>query len=186
MSWDPAIHETFSKIHLVQILSGKGRNETREQLRKCKGLGSSATSLPREATQRPLLSTQYNKANSLWRLRRCQVATKLPRSPLGRAAQPAGNAALLSVLRHQQRPESSESNLSPSCSEVPWVRKADGAPSAGYHCPAEEPAPRGSVVLELSLLAIMGIPPMLKALVAQLRDRRCSGQLSLFSSLGRF
>ena len=73
----------------------------------------------------------------------------------------------------------------PSCSEVPWVRKADGAPSAGYHCPAEEPAPRGSVVLELSLLATMGIPAMLKALAAQLRDQRCSGQLRLFSTLGR-
>ena len=104
MSWDSAIHKTFSKICLVQILSRKGRNETREQPRKCKGLCISATSLPREATQRPLLSTQYNKTNSLWRLRRCQVATKLPRSPLGRAAQPAGNAALLSVLRQLQRP----------------------------------------------------------------------------------
>ena len=186
MSWDPAIHKSFSKIRLVQTLSGNGWNDTREQPRKCKGLCSSATSLTREATRRPLLSTQYNKAASLWRLRRCQVAAKLPRSPLGRVAEPAGNAALVSVLRHQQRPESSESKQSPSCSEVPWVRKADGAPSAGYHCPAEEPAPRGSVVLELSLLAIMGIPPMLKALVAQLRDRRCSGQLSLFSSLGRF
>ena len=157
MSWDSAIHKTFSKICLVQILSGKGRNETREQPRKRKGLCSSATSLPREATQRPFLSTQYNKTNSLWRLRRCQVATKLPRSPLGQAAQPAGNAALLSVLRHQQRPESSESSLSPSCSEVPWVRKADGAPSTGHHCPGRGTRPSGSVVLELSLLATMGI-----------------------------
>ena len=36
--------------------------------------------------------------------------------------------------------------------------------------------PSGSVVLELSLLATMGIPAMLKTLVALLRDRRCSGQ----------
>ena len=85
--WDPAIHESFSKIHLVQILSGKGRNETWEQPRKLKGLCSSATSLPKEATQRPLLSTQYNKAASLWRLRRCQDAAKLPRSPLGEAGE---------------------------------------------------------------------------------------------------
>ena len=104
MSWDPAIHETFSKIGLVQILSGMWRNETRKQPTKCKGLCCLATSLPREATQRPLLSTQYNKAASLWRLRRCQVDAKLARSPLAQAAEPAGNAALLSVLRQRQRP----------------------------------------------------------------------------------
>ena len=62
----PAIHEFFCKIRLGQILSGKGRNETREQPRKCKCLCSSATSLTREATQRPLLSIQYNKADTLW------------------------------------------------------------------------------------------------------------------------
>ena len=101
MSWNPAIHESFSKIRLVQILSRKLRNETREQPRKCKGLCCLATIMPREATQRPLLSTQYNKAASVWRLRRCQVAAKLPRSPLGRGAEPAGNTALLSVLRQR-------------------------------------------------------------------------------------
>ena len=104
MSWDPAIHEYFSNIRRVQTLSGKGRNETREKPRKYKGLCCSATSLPREATQRPLLSTQYKKAASLWRLRRCQVAAKLPRSSLRRAEEPAGNAALLSVLRQWHRP----------------------------------------------------------------------------------
>ena len=139
MSWDPAIHESFSKIRLVQKLSWKGWNETQEQPRKCKCVCSSATSLPSEATWRPLLGTQYKKTASLWRLRRCQVAAKLPRSPLGLVAEPAANAALPSVLRRQQRPESSESYRSPSCSEVPWVRKADGAPSAGYHCPQRNP-----------------------------------------------
>ena len=118
--------------------------------------------------------------------RRCQVAAKLPRSPLGWAAERAGNAPLLSVLRQQQqRPCVSGINRSPSCSEVPWVRKDDRAPSAGHHCPCRGTRPSGSVVLQLSLLATVGIPAMLKTLVAQLRDRRCSGQLSLFSTLGR-
>ena len=82
-------------------------------------------------------------------------------------------------------PESSGSNQSPSCSQVPWVRKADGAPSAGHHCLGRGTRPSGSVVLELSLLAIMGIFAMCKALVAQLRHWRCSGQLNLFSTLGK-
>ena len=66
-------------------------------------------------------------------------------------------------------PEYSGSNQSPSCSQVPWVRKADGAPSAGHHCLGRGTRLSGSVVLELSLLAIMGIFAMCKALVAQLR-----------------
>ena len=70
-------------------------------------------------------------------------------------------------------PEYSGSNQSPSCSQVPWVRKAHGAPSAGHHCLGRGTRLSGSVVLELSLLAIMGIFATWKALVAQLRHWSC-------------
>ena len=62
-------------------------------------------------------------------------------------------------------PEYSGSNQSPSCSQVPWVRKADGTPSGGHHCLGRGLRLSGSVVLELSLLAIMGTFAMWKALL---------------------
>lgn len=171
VSPDYSNQRPLSKIGLVQMPSGKRRTKPWEEPQYGRAGISHLPARPGEAPRAPSSALSQQGSFSVTP----QEATsccKAPRSPQG-SGELAGNTALTlypGAVRAELDPWVATEALP---AEAPWVREADGAPSAGHGCAHRETAPFLLEVRGLPLLATLGIPAVLQLWHFSRRDRGC-------------